>query len=443
MARIVKLEIKNFRGIKFFSSKFDRHITCLVGRGDSGKTSVLEAIKYVLSPAWNLTFYDTDFYQLNTSNPLEITISLTDLPNNLISEDKFGLYIQALNASTGRIQDEIEEGLDPVLTIRLIVNDTLEPKWTVVNGRNLEEKTIAANDRQKLNCFMVSDYVDSHFSWGRGNPLYSLFKSEENDQATEKTVLNAIREAKSQVDSSGFPHFDNITNYIKKQAATLGLDLQNIQTTLDFKDINVKEDKVSLHLENIPFRLMGKGSRRLASIAIQTAIARNGGIALIDEIEQGLEPDRVRQITRTLKQDNTGQVIITTHSQHVVTELEANDLLILYPDKETGTIKSECLGINNKELQGVIRACPEAFFAKKVIVCEGSTEVGICRALDMTIWTIIPFYPKKLRGKSPFSSEGIVYVDGSGSSFSRRAIDIKQSGILVSVLCDSDKDECA
>lgn len=36
-----------------FSHKFDKDFVCLLGRGDSGKTTILDAISLVLSPNWN------------------------------------------------------------------------------------------------------------------------------------------------------------------------------------------------------------------------------------------------------------------------------------------------------------------------------------------------------------------------------------------------------
>lgn len=78
---------------------------------------------------------------------------------------------------------------------------------------------------------------------------------------------------------------------------------------------------------------------------------------------------------------------------------------------------------------GVVRACPEAFFAKKVIVCEGATEVGICRALDRY---------RKVNNKSLMSFEGCAYVDGTGSEYVNRVMQIVQTEITVSALCDSD-----
>ena len=50
MAKLVKLEIKNFRSIKELTLEFEhtQNIVCLTGRGDSGKSTVLEAIASVL-----------------------------------------------------------------------------------------------------------------------------------------------------------------------------------------------------------------------------------------------------------------------------------------------------------------------------------------------------------------------------------------------------------
>lgn len=430
MSKIIELDIKNFRGIKSFSQKFVGNVACLIGRGDSSKTTILEAIKAILSPRWNHTFYDTDFYQLDTSDPIEIVISLTDIPDALKTEGKYGLYLRAIDAE-GNVTDELGGEGGAVLTIKLTVDNTLEPDWQVITGRDQEPKEIKQGDRGKLNCFMISDYLDSHFSWGQGNPLHSLLKADELDVEKSKHVLEAMREAKVKLDGESFTYLESITDKIKAQAAGFGLGLDNANSTIDFKDISISEGKVSLHDGKVPFRLMGKGSRRIASIAIQTAVAEGGGIALIDEIEQGLEPDRVRQIVRNLKDNGSGQVIITTHSREVITELYSQDLVLLVVNKVSGEIVSKNLEVDDDKLQGVIRACPEAFFAKKVIVCEGATEVGICRALDKF---------RRDTGNDQLSLKDCAYVDGNGHSFTERANDIKEAGIDAAVFCDSDRD---
>ena len=44
----------------------------------------------------------------------------------------------------------------PVLTIRLFVDESLEPKWTITNTRQQEDKPISGSDRALLNCYASS-----------------------------------------------------------------------------------------------------------------------------------------------------------------------------------------------------------------------------------------------------------------------------------------------
>jgi predicted ATP-dependent endonuclease of OLD family len=425
MARIHELKISNFRGIKTFSEKFGKNFICLLGRGDSGKTTILDAISYVLSPNWNLSFYDSDFFEGNINDSIEIEVSLFDLPEKLIIEDKYGLYIRGLD-NNGVIQDELHNDYEKVLTIKLEVKKDLEPQWFVVNNRQ-EPKWMSVNDRAKFNVFMVSDYIDRHFSWSKGNPLYSVLReSQSSEDEKNSIIIDAIREAIAKIGQDSFSQFKNVTDNIIVASADFGIDLSNAKTTIDFRDLYIKGGRTCLHEGYVPLRLKGKGTKRLISIAIQTILVKYGGIILIDEVEQGLEPDRVRNLVRTLKKDNLGQIFITTHSCEVITELEADDLMMISKDGEN----VKALNLNQK-FQDIIRACPEAGYAKKVIVCEGKTEIGICRALDT--------YRKK-NDKEYMSFKDCVYIFGEGSSFTGRAMKLKKLGLSVCVFCDSDND---
>jgi len=425
MARIHELKISNFRGIKTFSEKFGKNFICLLGRGDSGKTTILDAISSVLSPNWNLSFYDSDFFEGNINDSIEIEVSLLDLPEKLINEDKYGFYIRGLD-NNGVIQDELHNDYEKVLTIKLEVKKDLEPQWFVVNNRQ-EPKRISANDRAKFNVFMVSDYIDRHFSWSKGNPLYSILRENQSSEEEKNSVIiDSIREALDKINQTGFNQFKNVTANIIGASADFGIDFSDAKTTVDFKDLYIKEGRVCLHDGKVPLRLKGKGTKRLISMAIQTVLVQYGGIILIDEVEQGLEPDRVRNLIRSLKKDDLGQIFITTHSCEVITELEADDLMMIENNK--GKISSSIL---KRKDQDVIRACSEAFYARKVIVCEGKTEIGICRALDT--------YRRK-KNKKCMSLCECVYTIGEGTSFAERAIKLKKLGKSVCVFCDSDND---
>ena len=426
MARIHELKINNFRGIKSLAVKFNnKKFICLLGRGDSGKTTMLDAISYVLSPNWNLSFYDSDFFEGNVNNSIEIEVSLLDLPEKLISEDKYGLYIRGLD-NNSVIQDELHNDYEKILTMKLEVKKDLEPQWFVINNRQ-ESIHISANDRAKFNVFLVSDYIDRHFSWSRGNPLYSIFKeSQPSEEEKNNVIIDAIRRVIDNMDQDSFSQFDNVTSNIIDASADFGIDLSNLKTTIDFRDIYFKEGRTCLHDNNIPLRLKGKGTKRLISIAIQSVLVQYGGIILVDEVEQGLEPDRIRNLIRSLKKDNLGQIFITTHSCEVITELEADDLVMISNDE--GNAKTLDL---NHNFQNIIRACPEAGYIEKIIVCEGKTEIGICRALDAN---------RKKKGEKCMSFYKCGYVLGEGNSFTERAIKLKKLCKSVYVFCDSDND---
>ncbi|WP_230598550.1 AAA family ATPase [Xanthomonas albilineans] len=61
--KIRQLKILNFRGICKLEWDLPNEKTfCLIGKGDSTKTTVLEAIRCVFSPQWNHAFNDSDFH---------------------------------------------------------------------------------------------------------------------------------------------------------------------------------------------------------------------------------------------------------------------------------------------------------------------------------------------------------------------------------------------
>lgn len=424
MATIYDLRINHFRGIKTFHQSFyNKKFVCLIGRGDSGKSTVLEAISYVLSSNWNLSFNDSDFYNCKTDNPILIEATLTDLPEYFIHE-RFGLYIRGIRKDNDELIDDFELAESkPAITIRLEIRDDLEPTWHIITARQ-EPFPISASARARLNTFLISDYSDRHFSWNKGNPLYSLYKLDEKESEIETNiVIDALRRAKGEIDRSEFKDFEKVIGIIEAKAIQLGIKVQGTSTSIDFKDLLIKDNKVCLHDEiNIPFRLKGKGSKRLLSIAIQAALADRSGIILIDEIEQGLEPDRVQHLVSALKKNGSDQIFITTHSRNVIVELDANDLYIL----QKGS--SSLINVDDS-LQGCIRSNPEAVFAKKLIICEGKTEFGICRAINN-------FLIEK-RGINA-AYKGIRFVYGGGSSFFDYSQGFKSLNFDIIVFCDSD-----
>ncbi|KAA3436742.1 ATP-dependent nuclease [Rufibacter hautae] len=426
MAKIHTLKITNFRGIANFEQVFGfSEFICIIGRGDSGKSTILEAISYVLCGSWNLQFYDSDFHGCNVETSIEIEVTVYDLPPRLLQEDKYGLYVRVIDESTNQIHDNIEDSQRECLTIRLTVEKDLEPKWCVVNGRQ-EPLEIKASDRACLEMFMVSDFIDRHFSWNQGSPLHSLLKKESGKSIQgNEAIIEALREAKDKIDDSPFTQLSPIITKIENSASMLGVEITDIKTTIDSRDLTFKDGRVCLHQDGLPIRLKGKGSKRLISIAIQSELSQSGGIMLIDEIEQGLEPDRAQHLAKTLRDINKGQIFITTHSRDVLVELSAENLFKMAKN-DTKLFQFD------STLQPVLRANPEAFFAKRVLICEGETEVGILRALNTY---------RISNGQDNASIKGVRFATGKGSNQIKYAEGFLKAGYQVSIFCDSDDEE--
>ena len=353
MAIIHNIKIKNFRGIRNFEQTFKKGLACIIGRGDSGKTTILDAMSIVLSPSWNLTFYDSDFYNCQINNAIEIEATLINLPDKLL--EKFVFYLRGVK-SDGSIVDDLESdeavNIEAALSIKLTVTKELEPSWTVVSYRGQEPLPISAADRAKLNASIISDYSDRHFSLSKGNPLYTLYKLLINEEENEENVfLEVLRDAKTSIDSHVSEKFKVVIGKVKEVSSNLGISTEGLIASIDHRDISMKENKVCLHETDIPLRLKGKGSKRLISLAIQIAVANPNGIILIDEIELGLEPDRVQHLVNILKMYADFQIFFTTHSGNVIVELSHESLYIM--KKGSGSLLPV-----NANIQGCVRNNP-------------------------------------------------------------------------------------
>jgi AAA15 family ATPase/GTPase len=427
MSHIKSLSIRNYRGIKSLDWTIgaERFIV-LIGRGDSGKSTILSALQAVLSPSWNITFCDLDFYKQDLSNQIEIEVLVSDLPPELMKESKYGLFIENdfdSNVPANEYQ----------IRIRLTVDDTLEPHWFVRarHGSDIEDKPISATDRALLAVNYIADYTDNQFSYNRQSPLYALAKSSlQNGDTIERIKSRLLREITSQANIDGLQALNAPLKDVMNIAAKLGLKLNDIHASVDIKESPYTGNSIALHDNDLPFRLNGKGSKRLLSIAIQSELTKAGGIVLIDELEQGLEPDRIITLVRHLKKTKNGQVFITTHSATILVEADWHNIFIVQDNKSDSVHYIHQMLM---ELDACRRTNPQAFFAKKLICCEGKTEVGYIRALDEWIFA---------KYGETLSSIGVSVVNTTGgNNMYTLPLKLNSLGYNVCIFADDDKDD--
>ena len=173
--RIHQMTVSNFRGIKTLTWRPKGNLTCLIGPGDSTKTTILDALGLLLTTRTSVGLCDADFYDGKVETPISIEAVLTDLPNDLISLDGLGAFICGV-AQDGTVKTDPEEGDTKGLAVRFSADDSLEPIWQVFkpDAPEITPKHLTVTLRAKFGVFRVDERVDTHLRWGRGSALAAI-----------------------------------------------------------------------------------------------------------------------------------------------------------------------------------------------------------------------------------------------------------------------------
>jgi putative ATP-dependent endonuclease of OLD family len=434
--RLHALSIRNFRGIRecTFCPDSRSNLSCLIGPGDAGKSTILTAIAWVFWPRYSLGIGDIDFYECDTSNVISIEATFSGFPDELIRESKFALYQRCQPTSNGRFDtdDDPSDGEQPTLTIRLMIDETLEPQWFVVKNSQ-EPKRISAADRAKIPVCVIDTQRNGDMLWGR----YSLLQryAASND-AVKATSMNAARRlSKMELDD-----LDMATKPVAEAIRPFGVHVSHEELVNHFVMAGANmPSQVGLFDGSIPLLYLGQGSRRLFSTGLAFAMATTGSLILIDEIESGLEPHRLSNLISLLKGNSasTGRVssqsIFTTHSPIALQELK-HDELYAVTRQDNGTVMVHHMVSSNpdvnEELQGQLRAAPSSFLAPRVYVCEGHTELGLMKAIDE--------HHRQSHGVG-LTAAGVALSDAGGSdNMFSYAKHLKEAGYSPCIFMDSD-----
>lgn len=432
MAQIRILEIKNFRSIRHLTWYPQTGINCLIGPGDSGKSTILDAIDLCIGARRTAQFTDADFFNLDVTTPIEVTATLGDLPERLKTLDGYGLFLRGYDSATGQLEDEPRAGLETVICLRLCVSADLEPYWSLVSDRAAAlaiERNLNWADRQEIAPTRIGGYSDHNLSWRRGSVLNKL--SDEKADASA-ILLGAARDARTQFGAVARGQLADALAKVKSVADNLGVG-HNLEyrADLDAHSVSVSAGTISLHDEmGIPARSMGIGSTRLLIAGLQKEAAQTTSIVLVDEVEHGLEPHRIIRFLDALgakDQIPTLQVFMTSHSPVAVRELGAHQLTIVRRNNADHVLK--CVGMH-PELQGVVRLHPEAFLARSVLICEGPSEIGLIRGINQ--WG-------GMHGWKSLHGHGTSLVNGGGSKMMEPALAFASLGYRTALFRDDDE----
>lgn len=404
------LEITNFRGIKSLRWTPEAGVNCLIGPGDSGKTTILDAVELVLSTRHTISFTDLDFFGGDHQQPIVITVTLVDLPVEFNSNQNYGYYLRGFRTNQTVVDEPpLPEDGQPALSIRLTVDESLEGKWLLFNERvAAEHKEISLSyaDRLQVAPARLGSYADRHLSWGRHSTLTKL---SEGNTVTRDVLAKAGRLARNHFKTEAAGFFQKSLEDVSRAANKVGMALPaNLSAGLDVENLSITSGSIAIHGDDIPLRAMGLGSSRLLVAALQDHSRVSACLTIIDELEHGLEPYRISRLLKHLKSGDRAspQVFITSHSPVVIRELKVGDLHVVRRSPD-GSVKVRAANqkFAKRDPQAPPRSMPEAYLAPSILSCEGKTEVGLMRGMD-DVWFE--------NGFDSLALKGIALADGGG-----------------------------
>jgi len=421
--QIRRLTIERFRGIESLTWRPTAGLNIILGGGDVGKTTILDAI--------GLLFYPTNTYQLTGADYwrrkvdseflIEAVVSLQGVP--AISQATEMNWPWQWNGDEAVIPSQDDSGQngnaqsdEPVYCLRVrgtseleIIYEVAQPNGAVTNfsvglRRAIGLVRLAGDDRNDSDLRLVQGSALDRLLQDRG------LRAKLGYELSEDDVRNVLSEESKRKLADLETAFKSRT-----LPADLGLGITggpglsiNALVGLTAK----KQDAT------LPLSKWGSGTRRLAALAIAAALQDEHPITVVDEMEKGLEPYRQRKLVESLKAGDA-QVFLTTHSASVLSAASDAGVWYLDPQGKLGILASSNVGRH-------LKMDPEMFLSRMAIVCEGATELGFA-----------DFILKK--GLGDLLAQGVHITDGGGHTCALQLLEgLAAGGLTFAGMVDNE-----
>ncbi|RLD83951.1 MAG: hypothetical protein DRJ10_02455 [Bacteroidetes bacterium] len=415
--RLVELRLKNFRCYKEQVSITINDLTCIIGKNDIGKSTILDGLDCFFNDnidKGDLNTVSADltieiscvFDEIPTTIVLDSSVATSPTEENLLNQDgkleikKTFKVGKTISKSTYIIADHpTHEKLIKILSLK---NSPLKSLAEEV-GADLEgvpktknpplRKAIRAaieSEKQVIE-LKVDGSLDSENNlktlWTKLKsflPIFSLFKVDKTIDDKDKDVQDPMKHAIKE--SLALPRIQELLEEIEKEVKQKSTEvaertlekLKEIDESLaekmksDFNKVPAWDkifDLTLLNENDIPLNKRGSGVKRLVLLAFFQAQAEKkkvetnspGIIYAIEEPETSQHPNHQLILINSLKelseQDNI-QVLFTTHSSNLVKEIPLNSLTYIYKDGDDLAVEygtdSDSETLNDETLNRII-----------------------------------------------------------------------------------------
>ena len=399
-----KISIENFRcfgeGDKAFTMTMQPGLTALVGENDSGKTAVIDAIRYALGTSdleWN-RLEDSDFNSNADSREIKVLCKF----ENLTSMDKRAFV------------EYLTYGMDPDDQPALYVHWSAKDTGDIYHGRphrRIEVRSGMNGDGPKLDsnarALLYATYLrplrdaEQALSGGRKSRLAQILLHSKtirdgdiHDPATpliplghELSILGIINLVDDLLKEQKGIKATRIA--VDTQLKDLTLNGDTLISRIKISDTDISENlRIRQMLEKLDLALSdsgkaGLGSNNLLFIACELLLlAEEDGckLLLIEEPEAHLHAQRQLRTMKYLQDQakNKGiQIVITTHSPNLTSAINLNNIIMIqnrraFPMAEGNTKLAKSDYRFLERFLDVTKA--NLFFARGVVIVEGDAE---------------------------------------------------------------------
>lgn len=399
--QIRRIRINRYRRIENLTWCPSPGLNCLIGPGDVGKSTVLDAIATVLSSAPGRVTSEHDYRDGEVSKGFKIELLIGNLDEEVLSAWPTA-PLWTWWADKKEVQADPDPGGEGVLCLRAKGTDDLEIEHVVVDPSE-GETPLSPSKRQKFGLSRMGSASTAYreLRMSRGSLLSRNIQPEQ----LRSLVTEAVQATRDQFEPS-----KEVESRLHELTATLDgiapgtgdLELAMLsprgQNLLGMIGLFARHGEVRVPLANA-----GLGTQQLALFTLARLLITGSPLFVIDEIESGLEPFRQRDLTARIRATigSSGQAFITTHSPAAIGEMRIDELHRVNPPKDGVSSFSDLPA----GLEMIRREDPEALLCRLPVVLEGQTERGLLQPL---------LDQKAEEAGATLDALGVRLVDGGG-----------------------------
>lgn len=425
---------------------FHEGVNVLIGENDSGKTAIVDAIRYVLRTKSGETIYmdEKDFY-MNDKKVRAKSLKIECVFEG-INETEAAPFLEWIGLK------QKDKGL--VYCLRLTLNATMLEDgriYPVVKaGMGNEGTPMDGKARDLLRVVYLKPLRDALQDMTHGHKsriaqilqAHSIFGDSKKDDEGKHRLEKLYGDLKKEIDK----YFDlkqeedgkvitkNINDILVKNFLMVG-ERREAQLSLTGSELIDILRQLDLILEK---NKSGLGSLNLLCVAAELLLfleEKQGlKLTLIEELEAHLHPQyQLRMLDYIRSQEGFGQFILTTHSITLAANIPLKNLIVL---KEAnafpmGNAYTQCTEGDYSFLHRFLDATKaNLFFARGVLMVEGDAENLLLPAVARVLG-------------EPLHEYGVSIVNVGSTAYKRYAkifqrTDGQQMGIPVAIVTDLD-----